>query len=111
MFDGVGPIFKFRRDVFKELFENFDERDWLGDVFVENGSAVLQEDRALGRLEDDVVLRVTGGDFLLYFLSEIVGGMSFASQKPCVSRYSSTSAPSTRMGCVLSIAHSGTSFH
>src|SRR5438874_748198 len=57
--DGLLPIFIFRRKVFKKLLENLYERDWLSYIQVQNSSAVLPENRAFGRLEDDVVLRIS----------------------------------------------------
>jgi hypothetical protein len=42
------------------------------DVFIENNPAVLPKNCALRRLEDDVVLRIAGGEFLLYLFAEIV---------------------------------------
>src|ERR1700720_2129580 len=72
MSDGVGPLFKFRRDVFKEPLKDFHEYDWFGDVLIEGDPAVLPEDCALGRLEDDVILRIAGGELLLYLFAKIV---------------------------------------
>jgi hypothetical protein len=51
---------------------DFDERDWFGYVYVENRPAVLPEDCAFRRLEDDVVLRIACGELLLYLFAEIV---------------------------------------
>src|SRR6266478_3990054 len=75
LLDGLLPIFILRRQVFEKLFENFNERDGLSYVQVQNRSAILPKNRAFGHLEDDVVLRITGIDFLLYLFGKIIMGI------------------------------------
>src|ERR1700704_3128133 len=68
----VSPFFELRWNIFEEPFQKCDDGVSFRDVLVENDAAILHQNGPVGRLEDDVVLRIAGGDLLLYFLREIV---------------------------------------
>src|SRR6266852_4407340 len=71
----ISPFFEFRWNIFQEPFQKRDDGVCLRDVLVEDDEAVLHENSPVGRLEDNVVLRIAGGDLLLYFLGEIISGV------------------------------------
>jgi len=59
----------------KEHTKSLDETLRPGDVIIEDLVGVLPDDDAVGSLEEDVVLGVSGGKLLLDLLVQVVGGV------------------------------------
>ena len=71
--DGLFPFRNRRRRVFEKELENVDEVVGFREVGAVNAFALLIKNRAARFLKENVVLRITGGEFEFDFFFEIVG--------------------------------------